>query len=556
MKYPTSSTPNSLRAECLMRWHVGDWEYLSELDGESIAQHPDKALLATLKSAALFQQGETTAARQMAKQAMDWGAEPKAFMRIFASGAYNSLGRAALLADLDMQAESHFKQAMRIGSTELDGTLLYPARLIQQKRQIQSKCEELTPCGVLPPQPARVETKEALLEQQQQIKTKLNLAKKARSEKDYLMAEQLLSEILEIDPNQLFALKECAKLKSAQQQWDAAIEEYNRLLKTQSETESAILARSLMKKNSDLLEEAIADLEHAKVLGFYNSQIAHQLAVAYRDNQQWEEAEQTVRNLLMRDSAYLHTMAFVTFVADLLRKRQKVQEAYGLLTTIVEQTQAEGKEIPFRTQAILQELQRTAGQPDYSQEVSRFYYDAIYAQSKTYQTAGEHSAYLPVWEKVVETLKREGVRRVLDIGCGPGQFAEYLIQKIPSLHYQGVDYSETAIEKARVRCPMAEFHILDLMQDDALKEFEADVFIILEVLEHIENDLELIARIPAGQKVVFSVPNIDSFAHVRFFRDGAAILKRYGEYFAGLMTDTVVLAGRSKIHLAVGSRKF
>jgi SAM-dependent methyltransferase len=331
--------------------------------------------------------------------------------------------------------------------------------------------------------------------------------------------------------------------------------EYDRLLQTQVETESAILARSLMKKNADLLEEAISDLEHAKALGFYNSRIAHQLALAYRDNQQWEEAESTVRDLLTKDTAYLENIANATFVADLLRKRQRVKEAYGLLTVIVEQAQAEGKEVPLNTQAILQELQHAANQPEYCQEVSRYYYDAIYAQSEKYQADPEHSVYLPVWGKVVAILKQEGVQRVLDIGCGPGQFAEYLLKQIPDIHYQGVDFSQTAIETARLRCPTAQFYVKDLMQEEALKEFKADAFVMLEVLEHIEKDLELIARIPIGQKVIFSVPNMDSFGHVRFFVDCAAISNRYDDCFDAINIETVILSGRSKIHLAVATRR-
>ena len=552
---PSNSAKANLRAESLMRWHLGDWSYLCELDEQSIAQHPDKALLATLKSAALFQQGDMSSARELAKQAQDWGGEHKMLERTFLSGVQNSLGRAAMLAGMEQRAAGHILQAMRAAEVELDGALLYPARLMQQKRQIKAKAHPNSTHGEQA-KPAAKPSDEQLQEQQQQIRLKLNQAKKARTENNYQLAEQLLTEILQLDPNQPCALKERARLTSAQQQWNAATEDYTRLLKTQSETESAILARSLMKKNSDLLEEAIADLEHAKALGFYNSQIAHQLALAYRDNQQWQEAEQTVRDLLIQDPAYLHTMSFATFVADLLRKRKKVQEACVLLSTVVEQAQADGKEIPLNTQAILQELQYAAGQADCSPEVSRHYYDTIYAQSEKYQADPEHSAYLPVWEKVVGILKQDGVKQVLDIGCGPGQFAEYLIKNIPGINYTGVDYSQTAIETGRLRCPTAQFYVKDLMQEGALEEFQADVFIILEVLEHINQDLELIARIPGGQKVIFSVPNMDSFGHVRFFKDTQAVLKRYGECMASLVNETVVLAGRSKIHLANAIMKF
>lgn len=545
---------NSLRIKSLMRWHIGDWAHLSKLDDGSIALHPDRALLATLKAASLFQQGDLVAAQILARAALGWGAEKKALGRAMVSGFYNSLGRIALLADQNQRAEDYFKEAMRIGANEFDGALLYPARLIQQRRQVSAKVHPHSANNVQVTQSVAKPSKEQKLEQQQQITTKINQAKTAHDEKNYRQAEQLLSDVLYLEPNNTFALKELARLKSEQKQWVESVKQYDQLLKAQRETESAILTRSLMKKNADLLEESIADLEHAKALGFYNSQIAHNLAVAYRDNQQWEEAESTVRELLTEDTAYLANIRNATFVADLLRKRQRVSESYALLTAIVEQAQIENKEVPLNTRAILRELQHAVNQPEYCREVSRHYYDAIYAESEKYQVASEHSVYLPVWEKTVEILKQEGVRSVLDIGCGPGQFAEYVIMQIPGVDYQGIDYSQTAIKNARLRCPNEHFHVKDLMDRDALEGIDTDAFLILEVLEHVEKDLELIARIPAGKKVIFSLPNMDSFGHLRFFRDGAEIIKRYGKYIDDIRVVPVALAGRSKIFISVGNK--
>lgn len=545
---------NGLFTESMVRWHIGDWEYLIQLGAEDVAQHPDKCLIAMFKAAALFQQGALDAARTWANQAMDWGAKPKTLARTMLSGAHNSLGRVALLAGQEPQAQAHIKEAMRIGCTELDGALLYPARLMQQKKQINANAKLGLP-HIKEVQPAPKLTKEQLLAQQQQIKEKFNQAKQARTEKNFRLAEQLLSEILEINPSHLLALKERAEIQATQQQWMASVMEYDRLLQTQTETESAILARSLMKKNADLLQEAIADLEHAKALGFYSTKIAHQLALAYRENQQWEEAESTIRELYTKDPIYLRKISFTTFVADLLRKREKVKEAYGLLKVVVEQVQAEGQEIPLKTQAIFEEIQRMVTLPKHMREVSRHYYDAIYARSEEYQLDAEESVYLPVWERVVAILKQKGAQSVLDIGCGPGQFAEYLVKKIPGINYQGIDYSEKAIEIARLRCPTAQFHIKNLMQNDVLKGFKVDAYIILEVLEHIEDDLGLLEKIPKDQEVIMSVPNFDAAGHVRFFNDKNAVSEIFNKYLNDFEIDEIILQPRTKIYLSVGIKK-
>lgn len=538
----------SLLTESLIHWHIGDWEYLIGIDSEDIAQHSEKCLIASFKAAALFQQGALNDARVWVSKALDWGIEPNVLVRTLLSGAHNSLGRAYFLTDSEPQAQIHIKEAMHIGSIDLDSSLLYPARFMQQKNQVISKrlnsFSEVKKSSKL--------TKEQLQVRQQQIKEKLEKAQKARTEKKYQLAEQLLSEILEINPVHLLAIKESAILHANQQQWMKSITEYDRLIKIQTETENSIRARSLMKKNANLLQEAIAELEHAKALGFYNSKIAQQLAVAYRDNQQWNEAENEIRELCISDPIYLQNLPFATFFADVLRKREKVKEAYGLLKIVVKQAQEEGQEIPLNTQAILDELQRTVSLPEHVREVSRYYYDAIYAQSEKYHIDSTHSVYLPVWEKVINLLKNEKVQCVLDIGCGPGQFAEYMAKETPKINYQGVDYSQIAIETARLRCPSAIFHIKDLMQEEKIN-FEADTFIILEVLEHIEKDIELLSKIPKKQKIIFSVPNRDSFGHVRFFKSAEDVIERYNKYFHRLNIQKVDLSANSCIFLGMGT---
>lgn len=351
MTPPQLEASNSLSTESIVRWHIGDWEYLVELAAEDVAQHSDKCLIAMFKAAALFQQGLLDAARTWVNQAIGWGADSKMLARIMLSGAHNSLGRAALLAGREPQAQSHIKEAMRIGCIELDGHLLFPARLMQQRKQVNPN-PRLGLSDIKEGQTEQKITKEQLQVQQQKIKEKFKQAKQARIEKKYQQAEKILSELIQLDPENLSAYKENAVLQAEQQKWVFSIIQYDIFLKKQKEIENAIIFRSLMKKNLDFIDEAISDLENARALGFYNSQIAYQLALIYRDNKNFIESERTLVDLLDRYPESIVNVSFTIFFADFLRKKEKLKEAYGTLIVVMKIINDDNKEIPLNMSAI------------------------------------------------------------------------------------------------------------------------------------------------------------------------------------------------------------
>ncbi len=53
------------------------------------------------------------------------------------------------------------------------------------------------------------------------------------------------------------------------------------------------------------------------------------------------------------------------------------------------------------------------------------------------------------------------------------------------------------------------------------------VFFFLEVLEHLEADLELLRCLPSGALMILSVPNYDSEGHVRTFESASSVIARY-----------------------------
>jgi predicted TPR repeat methyltransferase len=534
-----------------IQWLMGDWEGLSKIDLEQIEHHPDRAKIALLASAGLMQAGEDIKAQQFIRIARDWGVSKKLACNILAAGMHNNLGRAAVVSGNQILALKHFEKAIVVGNHSSEKNFLAQARISEKYKRIagtasQTHLIEVTDkksnCGLDNNDVAS-------------FQEKLKNAKEARAGKDFDHAEALLQEVLGDDPKNVDALQELGRLKSAQQQWIQAVDVYNRLLKTQNIALEAILARARMRLNTGEMQESIAELEKAKALGFESTSLTHQLAVAYRDDRQWEAAEEKIDEILQTDARYANKkIAFATFAADVLRKRDRVKEAQTLLQGAVNAANAKGVTIPLNTSAILLELNLASKQPHTCLEVSKYFYDGIYEQSEKYQVDPEHSVYLPVWEKVCDALKARGALRVLDIGCGPGQFAQYLNAQIPDLEYIGVDYSQTAIREAKRKCPSAHFFERDLTEDNALAEFQADACIMLEVLEHIEDDCEMLARVPGGQWVVMSVPNFDSFGHVRFFENEDEVMARYAAIFEDFRSETIELRGRTKIFLVSGMR--
>lgn len=166
------------------------------------------------------------------------------------------------------------------------------------------------------------------------------------------------------------------------------------------------------------------------------------------------------------------------------------------------------------------------------------YYDAIYTSSKSYQDGYRVSHYLPTWALVMQLLdKHAPVKepRLLDIGCGTGQFAEFLVNH-KTVNYTGLDFSKKAIELAKSRKYHNGFNrnIPIFIKTDINEQFvwdeKFDAYTIMETLEHIENDTEIVSRIPQGAFVIITVPTFDDEGHVRFFTTKEEVLKRYGPF--------------------------
>ena len=173
---------------------------------------------------------------------------------------------------------------------------------------------------------------------------------------------------------------------------------------------------------------------------------------------------------------------------------------------------------------------------DRAQERASAYYDEVYASSAEYVKHYTQSRYYFLWAVVADRLLVKGCESVLDLGCGPGQFASLLRDK-GVRRYCGVDFSEQAIGMARSVCPDFTFVVADLFDTDVYQSVEHDVVVCTEVLEHVEGDLELLRRVRPGSWILASVPSFDDPAHVRSFTDSAEVRVRYGCLFESLRVD-------------------
>jgi len=163
--------------------------------------------------------------------------------------------------------------------------------------------------------------------------------------------------------------------------------------------------------------------------------------------------------------------------------------------------------------------------------------------NEIYKSGGYGGAYLKkaknvpiystLWEKVANLVSNSGYSKVIDFGCGPGQFAEIMNSIDSDVKYVGYDFSDVAIARAQSKkISNCEFSVRDLYKyslDEGIEENHA--YVCLEVLEHLEGDLSLLEKIPKGKTLFFSVPNYDSTGHVRVFKNQKEVTDRYGHMF-------------------------
>lgn len=155
------------------------------------------------------------------------------------------------------------------------------------------------------------------------------------------------------------------------------------------------------------------------------------------------------------------------------------------------------------------------------------------------RNAEYYNAYVPsdlnfnvdwrnLYSKAADLLPTDIGVTIADLGCGPGFFAKTLYKR-GYRRYWGVDFSEACIKIARRTVPQFEFAVDNLYVDHIQKRFvDYDIFLLLETLEHLKEDIKVLEAIPKGKKIILSVPSVGGIGHVRRFRTKVSVYSRYG----------------------------
>lgn len=151
-------------------------------------------------------------------------------------------------------------------------------------------------------------------------------------------------------------------------------------------------------------------------------------------------------------------------------------------------------------------------------ELDNVFYNDVYkigGSEEIYFKKYSETPWVEVWSEIIDEIKLNNFKNVLDIGCGPGQFADFLNESIKNINFTGLDFSSVAIDYALKTVPNFTF-ICDNALTFDFKKINYDVVVITEFLEHIEQDLQVLSNLNSGVLILATLPNMDSEGHVRF----------------------------------------
>lgn len=121
------------------------------------------------------------------------------------------------------------------------------------------------------------------------------------------------------------------------------------------------------------------------------------------------------------------------------------------------------------------------------------------------------------WEHDVAINDLKGCQKVLEIGCGFGNFVKHARIK-HSLNIEGIEMNESAVQEARGRGLPVQY--LDL--EDAAKKFTGQYEAVcgFQVIEHVSNPKDFLKwscmLLKPGGKLILGIPNANSFLKYQF----------------------------------------
>lgn len=158
------------------------------------------------------------------------------------------------------------------------------------------------------------------------------------------------------------------------------------------------------------------------------------------------------------------------------------------------------------------------------------FYDQTFRENEHWRQHYTQSGYYPIWTVLADRIRRDRIASILEIGCGSGQLAHCLNDQGLS-RYLGFDFSPERLNHAKSICPQLAFVLADALTTDLFARHDYDGVLCTEFLEHVERDLDVLAKIRPGAHVYATVPNFPSRAHVRHFENADQVAERYSGYF-------------------------
>jgi SAM-dependent methyltransferase len=171
------------------------------------------------------------------------------------------------------------------------------------------------------------------------------------------------------------------------------------------------------------------------------------------------------------------------------------------------------------------------------------WYDEAFTEIVEYRMPYKISRYYPIWKAVLDFIPERN--SILDIGCGTGQFAQMVIEN--GRKCIGVDFSDVALKQAKKFNPESEFIKADIdkLEQLSVNYEHIDTVVFVEVLEHIQNDINALIYYAADKPVVLTLPMFLSESHVRCFYTKNAIIERYDMFDF----DSIINIEKSRIFI-------
>lgn len=185
-----------------------------------------------------------------------------------------------------------------------------------------------------------------------------------------------------------------------------------------------------------------------------------------------------------------------------------------------------------------------------------WYDEAMASEGALAMEVLENSPWLQLYEAAAKLVTNRSAA-IVDLGCGTGRFIEQLYRNHHQGHAVGVDFAPAVLDAARryTRKRPATYELCDLRQWKAPFPLPGNtIFTCLEVLEHIEDDLDLVRRIPPGHTLVFSVPNFESASHVRWFHGAGDVWERYSPLLS-MESWQILVHGDKATHVCKAFRR-